>query len=49
MNVQSYDLTPEEIEKIDRELQESIGVEIEHEPFLSDNFSELMMETETEA
>lgn len=44
-----YDLTPDQIEEIDKELKETLGVEVDHEPFLSEQFRELLMETETQA
>ncbi|MFB6175023.1 MAG: hypothetical protein ABEJ87_03520 [Candidatus Nanohalobium sp.] len=44
----NYDLTPEQIREIDQELQEKTGIEIDHEPFLTEQFQGLMME-ETEA
>ncbi len=43
-----YDLTPRQIEELDYELQEKMGIEINHEPFLTERFQGLMME-ETEA
>lgn len=43
-----YDLDPEETEKIDEELLQTIGVEI-HKPFLAERFSDLLMETESPA
>lgn len=46
--ITDYDLKPHEVEKIDRELQQIIGVET-HPPFLQENFSDLFMETETSA
>jgi hypothetical protein len=40
------DLDPgsEEVEKIDSELKEVIGVEVSHEPYLADCFRNLFME-----
>lgn len=44
MKITDYDLTAEQVEKIDRELQETVGIELEHEPYLSDRFKDLFIE-----
>ena len=41
--ITDYDLEPRQVEKLDKELKERIGIEIEHEPFLTDKFSHLFM------
>lgn len=46
MELPEYDLTEDELEQIDSELSEKIGIEIEHEPYLAGRFEGLMMETE---
>jgi hypothetical protein len=42
--ITDLDLGSEEIEKIDSELKEVIGVEVSHEPYLADRFRNLFME-----
>lgn len=45
--LKDYSLEYDELEKIDEELRQFIGVEV-HEPFLVSEFSNLFMETEAE-
>ena len=42
--ITNLDLGSEEVENIDSELKQVIGVEVSHEPYLADRFRDLFME-----